>query len=166
MHPMSRLDSFLRRMTAQRLLLERAAELIEGVPGPIVELGLGAGRTYDHLRTVLPERDIYAFDNLVQAALGALPDARHLVIGDIRDTLGYALPRIGAPAALVHNDLGSGDAVYNSATRAWLSPLVDAIAAPNGIVVTSFALDLPGSEPLALPNGIRAGRYHMYRTRS
>jgi hypothetical protein len=160
---MSRLDSFLRRMTAQKLLLERAAELIADVPGPVVELGLGAGRTYDHLRELLPEREIFAFDSVLQAAVGALPEADHMIVGDIRETLAFAGPRIGARAALVHNDLGSGDEVYNAATSAWLSPLVAAIIAPRAIVVTSFPLALPGASALPLPPGIKPGRYHIFR---
>lgn len=160
---MSRLDSFIRRMTAQKLLLERAVSLIRDVPGPIVELGIGAGRTYDHLVTLMPDREVFAFDDRLQSAVGALPDAHHMVMGDIRDTLAFAGPRIGARAALVHNDLGSGDEAYNAATRAWLSPLVAAIAAPRAVVVTSFALELPGATVLPLPEGIRPGRYHLFR---
>ena len=160
---MSRLDSFIRRMTAQKLLLERAAELIADVPGPVIELGLGAGRTYDHLRMLLPDREVFAFDTVLQAAVGALPDADHMIVGDIRETLRFARLRIHEPAALVHNDLGSGDAVYNAATSAWLSPLVAGIIAPRGIVVTSFPLALPGASALALPPGIKPGRYHIFQ---
>ena len=47
---MSRLDSFIRRLQAQRACLDRAAELVRDLPGPVVEIGLGNGRTYDHLR--------------------------------------------------------------------------------------------------------------------
>ncbi len=160
---MSRLDSFIRRMSAQRHLIDRAAALVGDVPGPVVDLGLGAGRTFDHLRERLPDRDVFAFGLELDAALGVLPDAHHLVIGDIRDTLPAALPRLGARAALVHNDLGSGDAVFNAATSAWLSPLVQAILAPRAVVVTSFPLDLPGAHVLALPESVAPGRYHLYR---
>ena len=51
---MSRLDSFIRRLEAQRACLDLAARLIEGLEGEILELGLGNGRTYDHLRQLLP----------------------------------------------------------------------------------------------------------------
>ena len=47
---MSRLDSFIRRLEAQRACLNRAAELIGDLEGVVLELGLGNGRTYDHLR--------------------------------------------------------------------------------------------------------------------
>ena len=49
---MSRLDSFIRRMQAQRDCLNAAAGLIADVPGVVFDLGLGNGRTFDHLREV------------------------------------------------------------------------------------------------------------------
>jgi hypothetical protein len=52
----SRLDSFIRRLEAQRACLDWAAQEIAAVPGEVVELGLGNGRTYDHLRTRLGGR--------------------------------------------------------------------------------------------------------------
>jgi len=159
----SRLDSFIRRMTAQRLILEDMAARVAGVPGPVIDLGLGAGRTYDHLTVLFPDREVFAFDTFVQAAVGAMPDEDHLVLGDIRETLPMALPRIGAPAALVHNDLGSADAVGNAAVAAWLAPAIGRIAAPGAVVVTSFELPLPGAVTLPLPDGVRPGRYHAYR---
>jgi len=160
---MSRLDSFIRRMTAQRLILEASASWIEDVSGPIIDLGLGAGRTYDHLRILFPDREVFAFDTHVQSALSVMPDARHLVLGDIRETLPHALPRLGARAALVHNDLGSADAVGNAAVGAWLAPAIERIATPGAVVATSFVLPLAGASPLPLPGGVRPGRYHAFR---
>ena len=55
---MSRLDAFIRRLQAQRTCLGLAADLVAGVPGPVLELGLGNGRTYDHLRELMPDREI------------------------------------------------------------------------------------------------------------
>ena len=57
---MSRLDSFIRRALAQRECLANAARRITDIEGPVIELGLGNGRTYDHLRRILPEREIAA----------------------------------------------------------------------------------------------------------
>jgi hypothetical protein len=54
---MSRLDSFIRRLEAQRACLGYAAAQIRAIAGPVLELGLGNGRTYDHLRELLPERE-------------------------------------------------------------------------------------------------------------
>ena len=51
---MSRLDFMIDRLIAQRMLLADAARLIAGRPGCVFELGLGSGRTYDHLRNLFP----------------------------------------------------------------------------------------------------------------
>ena len=50
---MSRLESFIRRLDAQRLCLDWAAGAVVERPGAVLELGLGNGRTYDHLRARL-----------------------------------------------------------------------------------------------------------------
>jgi hypothetical protein len=42
---MSRLESAIRRLEAQRDCINWAAERIAGMPGHILELGLGNGRT-------------------------------------------------------------------------------------------------------------------------
>jgi hypothetical protein len=42
---MSRLDSFIARMQAQRDCLNFLKPAIDALPGPILEVGLGNGRT-------------------------------------------------------------------------------------------------------------------------
>jgi S-adenosyl-L-methionine methyltransferase len=64
---MSRLDSFIARMKAQRDCLNHLKPAIDALPGPILEVGLGNGRTYDHLRELFPGRDIYVFERKVAA---------------------------------------------------------------------------------------------------
>ena len=64
---MSRLDSFIARMKAQRDCLNFLKPEIDRLPGPLFEVGLGNGRTYDHLRTLFPGRDIYVFERKVAA---------------------------------------------------------------------------------------------------
>ncbi|MDX1738439.1 MAG: class I SAM-dependent methyltransferase, partial [Alphaproteobacteria bacterium] len=59
---MSRLDSVIRRLEAQRACLNSAAELVGARVGHVLELGLGNGRTYDHLREILPDREIFVFE--------------------------------------------------------------------------------------------------------
>ncbi len=51
---MSRLDSFIRRLTAQRDILNSIIDLVGEIEGPVLEFGLGNGRTYDHLRENFP----------------------------------------------------------------------------------------------------------------
>lgn len=159
---MSRLDSFIRRMVAQRDILNQIADSLD-VEGVILELGLGNGRTYDHLREIMPDREIFVFERQVNAQKESIPDGDHLIVGEARETLRYCGPRIGGKAALIHNDLGTGDPTANLAMSAWLSPLVEEHLVPGGFVVSGFALELPGYAVVPLPEGVREGRYHIYR---
>ena len=160
---MSRLDSAIRRLKAQRLCLEHAVGLIRGVPGPVVELGLGNGRTYDHLRQILPDREIFALDRQMDAHPDCIPDAAHLILGDFADTLPGALGRIGTRAALVHADTGTGDAARNAKLAAWLAPHLVALAAPGGIILSDQDLAALARYALPLPDGVPTGRYYLYR---
>ena len=160
---MSRLESAIRRLVAQRDCLNLAAQLIRDLPGPVLELGLGNGRTYDHLRALLTAREIFVFDRQVAAHPGSIPDPAHLVQGDFRVTLPGALARTGAPAALAHCDFGSGDQVATAALAAWLGPALDPLLAPGAVVASDQPLEVPSWRQLRLPDGVPAGRYHMYR---
>ncbi len=160
---MSRLDAFIRRLTAQRACLELAAEILAGLPGPVLEIGLGNGRTYDHLRTLFSERDIYVFERKVAAHPSCTPDWRYLILGDIHDTITNSIGRIGAPAALAHADIGSGDKAADRATGAFLGRVLAPLMAPGGLVIGDQVMDLAGAEQLALPDGVEPGRYFMYR---
>lgn len=163
---MSRLDSLIRRRIAQRDILNTVPELIRGISGPVLELGLGNGRTYDHLREILPDREIFAFDRAISAHPACIPDAHYMIVGEIRDTLAFCRPRIGAPAALIHSDLGQGDETADSATAAWLSPLIVQQIVAGGVVVSNQALALDSWAELPLPAGIQSGRYYIYRAPS
>ena len=160
---MSRLDSFIRRMQGQRDCLNHAAGLIAEVPGPVLELGLGNGRTYDHLKEILPDREIFVFDRRIAAHPASVPDEAHMILGDIRETLADAGARIGAKAALVHVDVGTGDAAANAALAAALGPLIDRLAARGAVVASDQAIPMPNWQALPLPDGVKAGRYHLYR---
>jgi S-adenosyl-L-methionine methyltransferase len=162
---MSRLDSMINRLVAQRKILDHAAALIGTVPGPVLELGLGNGRTYDHLREILADREIFVFERRITASPHSIPDADHVVLGEIRDTLPFCGPRIGAPAALIHADLSNGDPTDDLARRAWLSPMIGERAASGGVVISGHGLDLSDFASLPLPEGIREGRYFLYRRR-
>ena len=161
---MSRLDSAIRRLKAQRTCLEWSIGLIRGVPGPVVELGLGNGRTYDHLRQLLPERAIFAFDRQMDAHPDCVPDAAHLVLGDFADTLPTAVARIGSRAALVHADTGTGDEARNAKLAAWLAPHLVALAAPGGVILSDQELVALAGQALRLPDGVPPGRYYLYRS--
>jgi hypothetical protein len=159
----SRLDSFIRRLQAQRVCLDHAVGLIRDLPGPVLELGLGNGRTYDHLRERLPGRDIYVCERQVAAHPDCIPPDRFLILGDMRETLPQARARIGAAVALVHADLGSGDAEANRRQAVELAPLIANLLQPGGIVVSDQALMASHLRPLELPTGVKPGRYFLYR---
>jgi hypothetical protein len=160
---MSRLDSFLRRITAQRDCLDAAVGLIRSVPGSVVELGLGNGRTFDHLRQRLPRREIFVFDRWVAAHPDCIPDDDHMILGDFHDTLGIALERIGQPAALAHCDMGSGDGQVDSRLAGAVGPLLSQIMAVGGVVVSDQKMMVEAWEPHPLPPSVAPGRYHMWR---
>ena len=163
---MSRLDSFIRRLEAQRACLDRAIAVSRDVPGMAIELGLGNGRTYDHLRARLAgSRPIFALDRQLAAHPGCVPDAEHLLLGEFRDTLARLARRIGRSVALVHADTGSGDEPASRAQALELPALLDPLLV-DGAVVASDQDMRPRWTALALPDGIEPGRYFIWRRSS
>jgi len=160
---MSRLDSFIRRVSAQRDCLNLAKDLITDVPGPVLELGLGNGRTYDHLRELFPDRDIYVFDRRVAAHPDCIPPDDRMILGDITETLAVAADLIGAPAALAHCDIGTGKKDSNARLIATIAPMFEALMIPGGIVISDqeYSVDSWLAQPL--PDGVRPGRYFINR---
>ena len=159
---MSRLESTIRRLSAQRDILDEICARLAGMNGPVVELGLGNGRTYDHLRQHLPERRIIAFDRALAAHRSSTPPEGDLVLGEIRDT---AARFAGIGAALVHADIGTGYEEVDFATLTWLPQLVVDLLAPSGLAASGLPLEHPALAPLPLPPGVREGRYFVYRRR-
>lgn len=160
---MSKLDSFIRRMQAQRDCLNYAAHLIAELPGPVLELGLGNGRTYDHLREILPTRDIYVFDRRIASLKPCTPPENRLFLGEITDTLPRAASLIGRTAALVHIDIGTSNDNHNAKLLAVIAPLLIPLAAPGAIIVSNFGLSVDGWKKIAEPPGIKPGRYFLYQ---
>lgn len=159
---MSRLDSFIRRLEAQRACLGHAADLIAGLDGAVLELGLGNGRTYDHLREILPGRDIYVCERQVAAHPASIPPDDRLLLGDMFDTLppaGFLLGKV----ALAHFDAGTGDEAGNRTLAAGLRPLILPLLCQGAILATQQAMDGAGLVTLPLPEGVPQGRYHLYR---
>ena len=160
---MSRLDSFIRRMQAQRACLDWAADAIRDRPGPILELGLGNGRTYDHLRRLLPGRDIYVFEREVRAHPDCIPPADRLFLGDILSSLPLAATRLGMRAVLAHSDLGTGEQAANAALGEKLGPALDRLLAPGAVVVANQRLAVARWRRLPEPEGVPPDRYFIYR---
>ncbi|HJU19600.1 MAG TPA: class I SAM-dependent methyltransferase [Stellaceae bacterium] len=160
---MSRLDSFIRRLEAQRACLDLATRLVRELEGEILEMGLGNGRTYDHLRQLCPERRIYVCERRLAAHPASMPPAELLILGDMRETLPALAVRLKGRVALAHYDAGSGDDDAGRAQAALLGPLFAPLLRPGGILVSEPPFALDGFAPIALPEGIMPGRYHMYR---
>ncbi|MEZ0171492.1 class I SAM-dependent methyltransferase [Microvirga sp. TS319] len=160
---MTRLDSVIRRLTAQRDLLDWAAREISA-QGLVLELGLGNGRTYDHLRTRLPGREIYVFERSPAAHPDCIPPDGHLIVGNIFETLPLFTERFGAgSAALIHSDIGTGDEEANRSLAKRLSPLIETLLQPGGLLLADRAFDLPSCTDISSRTGIAEGRYFVCR---
>ncbi|PHQ71571.1 MAG: hypothetical protein COB93_03010 [Sneathiella sp.] len=160
---MSRLDSFIRRVSAQRDCLNLAVEMIRDMPGSALELGLGNGRTFDHLRSLMPDRDIYVFDRHVKAHPDCIPDEEHMIIGDFRETLVVAKARMRTPAVLAHCDIGSGDKTLSVVLADQLGASLPALLIPGAVIVSDQPFNVSNWEQCPLPQTVAEGRYHIYR---
>jgi len=158
----SRLDSFIRRMQAQRDCLNAAAGMITDVPGPVLELGLGNGRTFDHLREILPDREIFVFDRVVNANPKSTPDAAHMFLGEVVDQLAAQQDRFIGTVAMVHSDLGTGTDEDAPLTAA-LIPLLRPLLAPGAVLIANNPFPAAEWDAVPLPDGVPAERYFMYR---
>lgn len=161
--PMNRLDRMIARLTAQRACLGRAAALIAGLPGPVLEIGFGKGRTYSFLREALPDREIYAFDIDGAPDTEWGPDAAHFFAGDFRESFGQVLARTGGPAALAHCDIGSEDAARDAALVAWMRAALPPLLCSGAIVVADRDLDIEAAERLPAPDEAGGWTYHTFR---
>jgi len=159
----SRLDSLIRRLQAQQACLTYAVQLIRDVSGPFFELGLGNGRTYDHLRELCPAREIFVFERQAPADPELGPTGHHLILGDIRETLPAVAADFAARIALIHSDIGTGDAMRNARLALELAGYLPSLLAPGGVIVSDSPL--PGVEDWALapPAGVKPDRYFLYR---
>ncbi|AHD10797.1 class I SAM-dependent methyltransferase [Phaeobacter gallaeciensis] len=159
---MSRLDSMLRRLTAQRDGLNWAAEQVRNLPGDVLDIGLGNGRTYDHLRETLPDRRVRVIDRVLQCHPSCVPPEADFLQGEARPMLG-TLAQESRRIILAHYDLGFGVKEKDVAEAAALSPAIAAVMAQGGIIVSGQPL--VGFDELDGPQGIPPGRYLFYRVR-
>ena len=167
----SALDRFAARLLAQRAYLAEAARLVAAVPGPVFEIGLGKGRTFDHLRRLLPDRDIWCFDRELHAPPEESPAPDRLVIGEIQETLLKLAQRLGAKAAFAHCDIGTRKRERDMAFARYLAETLPPLMAPGGIVLGDRPMESARLEALPLPNyprpdGLAVWPYHLYRVRA
>ncbi len=140
-----------------------AVDLVGDSSGCILEVGLGNGRTYDHLRSLLPDRDIYVFDRHVKAHPDCIPDDDHMIIGDIRETLITFKEQLPSLAAFAHCDIGSGDKELTAQLAAEVGQSLPHLLASGAIIVSDQPFHVDRWHSIALPEGVAEGRYHMYR---
>ena len=157
---MSRLDSMLRRLSAQRDGLNWAAEQIAGMAGDVLDLGLGNGRTYDHLREILPERRIWVIDRALNCHPSCVPPAADYLEGEAGPMLDR-LAAMGTRVALAPYDLGYGVKDDDVAEAARLSPVLAQVMAPDGLIVSGQPL--VGFDQITGPDTIAPDRYLFYR---
>jgi S-adenosyl-L-methionine methyltransferase len=162
---LSRLDSFIRRLEAQRACLDNAAQLIDALPGNVLEFGLGNGRTYDHLREKLRARDIYVFERQVAAHPDCIPPADRLFLGDFLTSLPKAIAQLGQETALANLDIGSGDEAASQQLARTMTPFVLQLLKPGGVLISDQPIADPQLEAINLPAGIKPGRYFLQRRR-
>ena len=148
---------------AQRDCLTHAAGLIAGLDGIVLELGLGNGRTFDHLREALPGREIFVFERQVAAHPACVPEAAHLILGDVRERLAEAQDRFAGRVALAHVDLANGDALSSDRLFADIPEFLAPLMRPGGIIVSERELPDSSWVLAPLPDGVPRGRYWMYR---
>lgn len=159
---MSRLDSFIRRLEAQRACLELAAGLVGDLAGEVLELGLGNGRTYDHLRKLFPDRKIYVCERRVAAHPDCMPPPELLLLGDMRETLPAAHQLTGR-VALAHLDVATGETLASKRLADEVVPLIVPLLRPGAVLVSEPGVTFGELSSLALPGGVEPGRYHLYR---
>lgn len=159
----SRLEKTQRRLTAQIACLEFAFGAISGRPGVVAELGLGLGRTYDHLRWHLPDRDIFVFDRMNKAFADCQPPANRLLLGEVERTYPEFARSHAGRIVLANCDLGSTDREGNLEVIRLVERLVPSSLAPGAILMADLPIEPAGCEALPLPAGAADGSYYLFR---
>jgi len=150
----------LRRLSAQRDGLDWAANAVADTPGDALDLGLGNGRTYDHMRARMPHRRIWVIDRVLQCHPSCVPPKDDFLEGEA-EPMPRALKNKDARIVLAHHDFGFGIKDQDAAEAARLSPLIAAVMAPGGLLVSGQPL--VGFDQIAGPETIAPDRYLFYR---
>ncbi|MFT6022382.1 MAG: hypothetical protein ACI9PY_000491 [Ascidiaceihabitans sp.] len=159
----SRLDLFIDRMVSQRACLNAAAGMVADMQGPVFELGLGNGRTYHHMCSILPVNDIFVFERAVASHPDSTPADDQLLLGDVYDTLPAALDRFGPTSRMIHADLGGHNRAKNDVFARAISPYVEPLLAKGGVMVASDKMYFETMTEIELPEHAVPGRCFIYQ---
>ena len=164
----SRLDRMIARLITQRAFIEYAATLLPSIPGPILEIGLGKGRTFSHLRVLFPDRPIFAFDREIHAPDDCVPDMQFMMLGDFRQSVPAVAAKLPAKAAFAHADIGTFGRAGDAELAAFLAEQLPALLAPGAVVIGDREMRTRRLAPLPapavpLPRGIDPWPYFIYR---
>ncbi|MEP1587851.1 MAG: class I SAM-dependent methyltransferase [Tateyamaria sp.] len=158
---MSRLESMRRRLTAQIDGINWAADLIKDIDGDVLEMGLGNGRTYDHLRQEITGRRIWVIDRVLKPHPSCIPPKDDFLQGEAEDMLSK-LADAGHKMALAHYDFGHGVKELDVTEGGALSPFIAALMVSGGLVLSQQPL--VGFEQIKGPDTVDPERYLFYRT--
>ena len=167
---LTRLERFMARTSAQRACIDDAASRVGALKGDVWEVGLGNGRTYDHLRDRFPGRDIVVFDREVAAHPECVPPDDLMRLGDFRETIPAEVARREGKVAVIHADIGTANIDKSRAMGRWLAPRFVRALAPGGYLIGDQPMDDAALVPVALAEIEGAGMlpadaYFCYRKR-
>lgn len=160
---MSRLEDLTHRFLTQQAVLDRAVELIASIEGIVVELGLGKGRSFDHLRERLPGRDIYVFDHELSCEPELAPASEFRIFGEIRSTLPAFCERFAGRAALVHSDIGTRHRARDMPLVEFVAENLDRLLKQGAVVASDRPMENAPWTRLPYLREMARFPYHMYR---
>ncbi|MEX0810538.1 MAG: class I SAM-dependent methyltransferase [Dongiaceae bacterium] len=167
---LTRLERFIARTSAQRACIDAAARATDAVAGDVWEVGLGNGRTYDHLRERFPDRDIVVFDREIAAHPDCVPSDDMMRLGDFRTTIPEEIARAEGRVAVIHADIGTANIEKSRAMGRWLAPIFAAALAPGGYLIGDQPMEDASLEKLKLADAcggaMPADAYFFYRKRA
>ena len=153
----------IRRLEAQRACFEAVETEINERTGTILEMGLGNGRTYDHLCSLFPNHQIHVFDRKLMAHPDCHPTADRLYLGEFAETLMATATNLSQSAVLIHADIGSREQNETDRTRAIIENSILPLLQPKGLVIADRPIPNPQLAAIELPRCVSPGRYYMYR---
>jgi hypothetical protein len=167
---LTRLERFIARTVAQRACIDAAAAGAAGLAGEVWEVGLGNGRTYDHLRDRFAGRAIVVFDREIAAHPDCVPPDAMMRLGDFRETVPAEVARREGGVAVIHADVGTANIEKSRAMGRWLAPLFARALAQGGFLIGDQPMDDPALEPVPLADVAGAAElpgdaYFFYRKR-